>query len=147
MRCAVAMLTISILAVTGCDVGPKSAIGFKLPDGNAAAGQVAFINHQCTACHSVKDVDLPAPETPGTASVVLGGEVTAIKTYGQLVTSIINPTHTLAPGYPISGITEDGDSLMRVYNDVMTVRELTDLVMFLQSHYDVVVPPYYYRPY
>ena len=65
-------------------------------------------------------------------SIALGGEVTRIQTYGELVTSIINPSHRLAEGYPVDTVSVDGKSRMRNYNDVMTVTELTDLVMFLQ---------------
>jgi hypothetical protein len=36
---------------------------------------------------------------------------------------------------------------MRIYNDTMTVRQLTDLVVFLQPHYKVIAPNYEYRRY
>ena len=68
-------------------------------------------------------------------SIALGGEVERIDTYGELVTSIINPSHRLAKGYPIDAVSVDGKSKMRNYNDVMTVTQLNDLVMFLQSKY------------
>ena len=60
------------------------------------------------------------------------------KTYAQLVTSVINPSHKLAPrsksiDEKISN--DDGSSKMRVFNDVMTVQELIDLVAFLQPKY------------
>ncbi len=70
-----------------------------------------------------------------------------VKTYGQLVTSIINPSHKLAPGYPIETISEDGQSKMPLYNGYMTVQELIDIVSFLQPHYEVIVPQYHYRVY
>ena len=42
----------------------------------------------------------------------------------------------------------DGKSKMRLYNDEMTVTQLTDLVTFLQSHYDVrAYQPTPYMPY
>jgi len=79
--------------------------------------------------------------------VVLGGDVTHVKTYGELVASIINPSHKLAKGYVEEAVSEGGVSKMLVYNDVMTVRQLTDLVVFLQPHYKVIVPNYEYRRY
>ena len=33
------------------------------------------------------------------------------------------------------------------YNGVMTVQELTDIVMFLQPHYEVIAPEFRYRVY
>ena len=58
-------------------------------------------------------------------SIKLGGEVARIKTYGELVTSIINPSHKLAKGYPPEAVaSEEGQSKMKNYNDVMTVSQL-----------------------
>ena len=44
-------------------------------------------------------------------------------------------------------MSEDGKSKMYNYNGFMTVQELTDIVMFLQPHYDVVPPAFQYRVY
>jgi hypothetical protein len=46
----------------------------------------------------------------------------------------------LARDYPEEEVALDGRSRMTVYNDVMTVQQLIDLVAFLQSHYQVVPP-------
>jgi hypothetical protein len=80
----------------------------------------------------------------GAVDVELGGTVTRVKTYGELVTSIINPSHKLAPGYPLDEISTDGESLMTLahLNDVMTVQQLIDLVAFLQARYQVAPPQY-----
>jgi len=59
-------------------------------------------------------------------------------TDGRFVTSIINPSHKLAPGYPKERIVSGGISRMADYNDVMTVRQLVDLVAFLHSRYEFV---------
>ena len=60
-----------------------------------------------------------------------------IKTYGDLVTAIVNPSHNLAKGYTPSLVAQDGKSRMTVYNDVMTVSQLIDIVAFLQAHYEL----------
>jgi hypothetical protein len=73
--------------------------------------------------------------------------VTQVKTYGQLVTAIINPSHELAPRYAEEVVSEYGESNMYIYNDHMTVQELIDIVMYLQPYYDVVVPQSQYRIY
>jgi hypothetical protein len=147
MKALLPTLIIALLLLTGCDRGPKSAMGFRLPDGDAAAGQEIFVALECDACHTVKTVTLPPVSGEAPVRVELGGEVGFVKTYGELVTSIINPSHKLAPGYPSDEISYNGESRMKNYNDVMTVKELIDLVAFLQSKYQVKVPKYHYRIY
>lgn len=41
----------------------------------------------------------------------------------------------------------NGESRMPVYNEVMTVQELVDIVTFLQEHYEVVAPQVRYPMY
>jgi mono/diheme cytochrome c family protein len=123
------------MLAAGCGPASKSARGFRLPDGNIEQGKAAFIALQCHQCHQVEGVELPAPECAPPVTVTLGGEVLKVKTYGDLVTSIINPSHRLAAGYEKETIQKDGHSLMKNFNDVMTVNQLIDLVAFLQSRY------------
>lgn len=70
-------------------------------------------------------------------SVVLGGKVSRVKTYAQLVTSVINPSHKISPSYNPQMVAIEGESKMRSYNDVMTVTQLINLVSFLQPHYQL----------
>tara|TARA_R110000782_G_scaffold50122_1_gene108836 strand:+ start:1104 stop:1418 length:315 start_codon:yes stop_codon:yes gene_type:complete len=102
---------------------------------------------QCHQCHTVAGEEFPEIPYAKAPYVKLGGPVSKVKTYGELVTAIINPSHELAKGYAEELVSEDGESNMYNYNEHMTVQELTDLVAFLQSHYDVVVPQYDYRLY
>ena len=133
--------------LSGCDEErTMSERGFRLPDGNAAAGREAFLYMHCNQCHTIKGEELPT--VPGFEPYVeLGGPVTRVKTYGELVTAVINPSHKLAEGYAEEVVSEDGKSKMYYYNGFMTVQELTDIVMFLQPHYDVVPPQFQYRVY
>lgn len=132
------------LGSTACDTGPKSAAGFRLPDGDAAAGEATFVALSCHDCHAVKGSALPASQAPGPVEVELGGTVSRVKTYGELVSSVINPSHRITRRYPADEVSQDGQSLMRAYNETMTVQQLIDLVAFLQAHYEVVVPRYVY---
>jgi hypothetical protein len=129
----IAIATLTLFA--GCDAGPKSSKGFTLPDGDATKGQAEFVASRCYDCHSIAGVDLPEREESEQTIVALGGEVSRIKTYGELVTSIINPSHRLAKGFASEEVAEDGESKMTNYNDAITVSQLIDLVAFLQSHY------------
>ena len=134
-------------AVSGCNQDPTSGAGFRLPDGDASQGREVFLYMQCNQCHTIKGIELPEIPFADPAYVELGGRVATVKTYGDLVTSIINPSHRLAPGYAKEKISQDGESNMYIYNRHMTVQELIDLVAFLQSHYDVVPPQFDYRVY
>ena len=149
MKCLI-MISATVLAVAalaGCGRDRMSERGFSLPEGNVSNGQKAFVYLHCYECHFIEGVELPPVETDENPYVQLGGDVSRVKTYGDLVTSIINPSHKLAPGYPLETITEDGRSKMPVYNGYMTVQELIDIVAFLQPQYQVVVPQYHYRAY
>ena len=136
-----------ITLLSACDEERiMSERGFRLPDGDAAAGRETFLYMHCNQCHTIKDAQLPA--IPGFEPFVeLGGTVTHVKTYGELVTAVINPSHKLAEGYPKDLVAEDGKSRMYNYNGFMTVQELTDIVKFLQPYYDVVPPSFEYRVY
>lgn len=140
-----ALLFATLLAA--CYSDPMSERGFRLPDGNAANGRDTFLYMQCHQCHSIDGAELPALPDSEPPYVELGGPVTKVKTYGELVTAIINPSHKLAKGYAEELVAEDGESKMYVYNDYMTVQELTDLVMFLQPFYEVIPPQFDYRMY
>ncbi len=141
------LLLASLVILGGCDQDrTMSERGFRLPDGDAQAGRETFMYMHCNQCHSLEGEELP--EVQGFEQYVeLGGAVTRVKTYGELVTAIINPSHKLADGYPQDLVAEDRMSNMYVYNGFMTVQELTDIVMFLQPYYDVVAPQFQYRVY
>ena len=149
MRRTGLLLTLAALAsLYGCEADRMSERGFSLPEGNAMAGREAFVYMHCHECHTVVDEQFPAVAMADPPFVELGGKVTRVKTYGELVTAIINPSHKLAQGYSAEQVTSDGEeSRMPVYNGYMTVQELIDIVAFLQPHYDVYVPQYEYRIY
>jgi len=126
-----------------------SAAEFRLPTGNPEAGRKAFVDLRCYVCHEVPGVDARFEGTPA-AHVVLGGKVTRVKSYAELVTSIINPTHKIPAARTARDTAPPGESLMTLagLNDVMTVTQLVDLVAFLQPQYKVETPkvdPYTYR--
>ncbi len=139
------LLLVTIVFVSGfvaCDSGPRSPIGFRLPEGDIEQGKAAFLELQCHTCHQVAGLDLPAPTAEPPVPVVLGGEVFEVRTDGYLLTSIIHPSHKIAQGYHKEQMTTStGESRMPDHSDVMTVRQLIDLVAFLQSTYNVIPPP------
>jgi hypothetical protein len=136
-----------VLAVTlACAQTRKSSSGFHLPDGDPQRGQQVFVDLKCNACHRVQGVDLPAPVADPPVPVVLGGVVYGVRTDGELAASIIDPSHRLAPGYRVTEVAVGTEkSRMGDYSEAMTVRELVDLVAFLQAHYDVRQRPTRYH--
>jgi L-cysteine S-thiosulfotransferase len=137
MQKAIAALFL-VAALAGCS--PESPFGFRLPDGDPAAGRQAFLDLRCNSCHEVRGVAIEYRE--GLAHVPLGGQTTRVKTYGELVTSIINPSHRIAPPNR-DAVLPGGQSIMSAayLNEVTTVQQLVDLVAFLQPTYEVVQPP------
>ena len=132
------------LVLAACQ--PPSSDTLVLPEGDVAKGSELFVEFRCNACHSVRGVELPDPVAEREHHFVLGGQRT--KAYAELVTSVINPSHRVAIGYRRAPLDTDDGSPMAVYNDVMTVTELVDLVAFLQAQYKVERKPRYrYVPY
>jgi mono/diheme cytochrome c family protein len=132
-------LVLSICGL-GCVPNPKSGKGFSLPEGDVEKGAQVYRELQCNACHQISGIEQAVADgaTEPAMSIALGGEVPRIETYGELVTSIINPSHKLAPGYAKDDVAVEGVSKMRNYNEVMTVQQLADLVTFLQSKYKLL---------
>jgi sulfur-oxidizing protein SoxX len=147
MRASPFLLFALFLAIGGCSQDPKSGAGFRLPDGDANQGREVFLYMQCNQCHTIAGTELPPIPFADPPYVELGGRVATVKTYGDLVTSVINPSHKLAAGFAKDRVSEDGKSNMYIYNRHMTVQELIDLIAFLQAHYDVVPPQFDYRIY
>jgi L-cysteine S-thiosulfotransferase len=118
-----------LVFVSGCSP-QRSPSGFRLPVGDAAAGRAAFVSLQCYTCHTVEGAELPAPtQSP---VVALRGRTVLPKTDGEMTTSIILPSAHFARGYPAADIQVGPHSKMPDYIDRMTVRQLADLVAFLQ---------------
>ena len=141
IRTLVSLLaTAAIVSALGCSPSSDSPRGFVLPAGDVDAGRQAFIDLQCHGCHRINGVDLPQFIGSAPVAVVLGGERRRVRTYGELVTSIVNPSHRLVAGFPAEQVSRDGESLMPVLNGVMTVQQLIDLVVLLQSSYEIVPP-------
>ncbi|MBS0394942.1 MAG: cytochrome C [Proteobacteria bacterium] len=149
MKTSPAVLVLAGL-LGGCGVGGTDTANlFRLPTGDPAAGRKDFVALRCHVCHEAPGIDARFEGT-GAAHVVLGGKVTRVKSYAELVTAIINPTHKVPSDRPGAEPVPGGPSVMSIagLNDVMTVTQLVDLVAFLQPLYKVEPPkvdPYAYR--
>jgi hypothetical protein len=141
----VVLSIIIILGLQACNSGPDSVKGFRLPQGDATEGEKVFMKYQCLACHNLEGFAYDMVNKEFEPPVLLGGTSTRFKTYAELVTSVINPSHKLAQNYQLALIQQDGISKMLVFNDVMTVTELVNLITFLQPEYKL--PHYEYTHY
>ena len=132
-------LLLTMLLFAQCN---QQGQGFALPQGDIDQGRYAFRSLSCNECHLVSDIAWSGSNPD--LKIPLGGEVSKLKTYGELVTSVINPSHKVGNAYKEK---IEAGLEMSSYNEYMSVQELVDIVTFLQSEYDLVAPPTDYYPY
>jgi hypothetical protein len=130
-----------VLVILSCDTGPNSPRGFSLPQGDVTEGKTVFMKYECLSCHVLDGVGPIDPDNTDSITVRIGRKTTKVKTYAELVTAIINPSHKFSKRYAIMINKRKGKTSMKNFNDVMTVTELVDLVVFLQPYYELV--PYF----
>jgi mono/diheme cytochrome c family protein len=140
------LLASVISLLSGCNIGEEWQNEIHLPAGDAARGEALFASVGCVRCHVVGDAEFEGGAEAGAVRVRLGSKTGRRMSYSQLVTSVVNPSHRLAPQYFSENITKDGESLMANYNDALTVTQLTDVVAYLQTHYEDVLRPGFQYP-
>ena len=151
-RFALALMLLVVVVACGPGGDSKSEmVRMVLPEGSATVGQQSFVELKCTVCHTVSGArGLPPVESkePGPD---LGQTLRGVSR-GAIATSIIAPQHVnveavelwtdltpeeriwLGPGpIPPKQQGERQPSRMGEYAGVMTIRELADLVTFLDS--------------
>jgi hypothetical protein len=124
-------LILSLVGLSGCRTA------FSLPDGDKAMGKAAFVKYQCADCHTIVGMDDMRQGSEPFMTLPLGGRTEYVKTYEELVTSIINPSHVISPKFAGKDVSVGGHSKMPNYNHVMSVNELIDLVAFLKGQYEL----------
>lgn len=114
----------------GQDAGSDAVVELlTLPRGDAERGRAAFMDLKCGTCHAVPgDPGMPKPIAAKPAPD-LGVKQTGYKS-GFVAESVMFPSHDTAPGGKEPGMS---GSRMGDFSDVMTVRQLTDLVAYLKS--------------
>ena len=135
----------SLALVGGC--ATSSLFGFPIDQGEIVAGRQAFIDHRCHQCHSIADERLPQLAGADRPILQLGGPTTIIRSYADLTTSIINPNHAISERYRDQELLLNTEipleSPMPMPSiDTMSVRQLIDIVAFLDSKYRLVVEDY-----
>jgi len=132
--------------LSACTMESPPVKGFVMPDGDVALGEQVFIKYGCHGCHTIPGVDLPKIEPEPELVLEIGGEVYRVKNYGELLTSVINPTHVVSQEY-INKLDDmnsrDKNSPMPYYGDAMTITEMINLVSFLQAQYSKLMPDFF----
>ena len=143
-RVLAGLVAMSLLPLGGCANG--LLFGFPANEGDIAAGRQAFIDHQCHRCHSIADERLPPLAGADRPILELGGPTTIVRSYADLTTSVINPNHSISERYRDQLLLRSElplESPMPMPNlDTMTVRQLIDIVAFLDSKYEILVEDY-----
>lgn len=101
-----------------------------LPPGNAEAGRHAFESLRCNACHWVEGGQFAPPVAQPPVPVVIGHGQARLSR-AAIAESIISPSHVVPDHVP--NVRSGTLSRMGDFSDVMTVRELIDLVAFIRS--------------
>lgn len=137
------VLAVTLPVLAGCI--SSSTFAFPVERGDVAAGRQAFIEHRCQRCHTVAGETLPPPPGMSFPMLQLGAPPTEIRSYADLTTSIVNPNHALSERYR-QQLQQTGvppDSPMPAQSlDTMTVRQLINIVAFLNSKYETLVGNY-----
>lgn len=120
----------AVLLGAGCRTTEPARVS--LPAGDPVRGKAAFASMNCFACHTVVGHNFPMPYAQPAVPVALGAETTR-PTRTQLVDSIVNPSHAIEAGYKEELVRSGRLSRMGDYSEVMSVRQLSDLVAFLES--------------
>jgi hypothetical protein len=137
-RWLVLALVLTVVGALGPATGqvPRLPEGwrFTLPGGNAVAGEQVFAKMECYSCHTVagKRFGDPAQRPGGIGPDLTGTHARLPREY--LAESLVNFDRYIAHGqYRGRYVAGDGGSRMGDYADLLTVRELLDLVEFLKA--------------
>jgi mono/diheme cytochrome c family protein len=103
---------------------------FNVPSGDPSAGRTVFAKLECHKCHAIAGERFTAA---GKRDGDVGPDLTGMGKHhspAYFLESILNPNAVIVtgPGYT----SEDGLSVMPDYSDSLTVRELIDLVAYIQ---------------
>jgi hypothetical protein len=111
----------------------------RLPAGDAGAGLKAFIDLRCIHCHTVQGTPIDHLELGQRLDLKLAvSEPRFVKDYQDLLTAITNPRHVIQERYRqlLSPDRQaEAEPFMLDLTARMTVRQLIDLLAFLDERY------------
>ena len=134
MLAFVLAVLVDVAPATGAEPRLPRNWRFGLPPGTASAGEQVFVKMECYSCHTVASRRFgdPAQNPGGIGPDLTGAHARLPREY--LAESVVNFERYIAHGqYKKGYVAADGTSRMGDYNDLLTVRELLDLVEFLRG--------------
>ena len=119
---------------TSQEHGPPQGWKFTFPQGDPGEGRKVFVELECYKCHEVKGEAFPqVAETDKGVGPELS-QMAGMHPAEYLAESIINANAVVEEEDREKGyLGEDGRSKMPDYNDVLTVKQVADLVAYLNS--------------
>ena len=135
----------STALLAGC--AGATLFGFPADQGDIAAGRQAFIDHRCHQCHSIAGETMPPLAGADRPILELGGPTSIVRSYADLTTSIINPNHAISERYRDQQLLLNTEiplesPMPRPNLNTMSVRQLIDIVAFLDSKYQLLIEDY-----
>ena len=118
---------------------------FRLPAGDSDSGREAFVALRCIHCHGVKGVHLEHPELYRRIRIDLAASTRFVTDSASLILAIATPRHVTQERYGAALSPTDWDRIdpfMPDFSTRMTVRELMDLVAFLEQSYEEGLPSF-----
>lgn len=107
---------------------------FTLPPGDALEGKRLFVELECYKCHEIKGETFPAV---GASDKGIGPELSQMAGMHPVeffAESIVNPNAVLDAEDKEKGfLGADGTSRMPTYSDVLTVKQVADLAVYLNG--------------
>lgn len=143
------LLILPILLVSGLAglvAAEPAENGFRFPGGDPEAGREAFIKLNCIQCHSVAKVEMGDLKAARRLEFALAGKLRFVKKTEDIITAITNPKHVITQQYKdiLSKTEQQGgiEPLMPDLTKDMSVRQLMDIVAFLDEAYRKSLPEY-----
>lgn len=147
IRFVVMMIASSVFSLVSCskqekqkEAGEMAGHGmaaewkFTLPAGDPAAGRKVFIEVECYKCHEVKGETFPAVADADKGVGPELSQMAGMHPVEFFAESIVNPNAVVDPDAKQKGyLGEDGKSKMPIYNDILTVKQVSDLAAYLAS--------------
>lgn len=134
--------TNTILLITACVASllqTNFAEDLRLPQGDAEAGLKAFVDLRCIHCHAVQGAAIDHLELGKRLDLKLAVPTPRfVKSYNGLITAITNPRHVVQEQYrQLLDPTQraEAEPFMLDLTTAMTVRQLIDLLAFLDERY------------
>jgi mono/diheme cytochrome c family protein len=128
-----AFALIGVAFATSTDSTPQVPQGwrFAFPEGNAWTGGKVFVKMECFSCHNVAGRSFRRVDTGGVGPELGPGHARLPREY--LAESILNRHKVIAANEDRYRGEDKRGSKMGDYSEIMTVRELVDVVTYIQS--------------